>query len=105
MRTLENELAEIKEKLAAIESLPQRLPVWKGCVIMRIKPDTKVTDIIDSHEKRLRWMELCFLVMLVIRVAKRRQKPKSMADVLSEIVSNLEKTVDEITNNEEAAKP
>ena len=43
--------------------------------------------------------------MLVIRVAKRRQKPKSMADVLSEIVSNLEKTVDEITNNEEAAKP
>ncbi len=34
---------------------------------MRIRPDTKVTDIIDSHEKRLRWMELGFLVMLVIR--------------------------------------
>lgn len=46
---------------------------------MRIRPDTKVTDIIDSHERRLRWMELGFLVMLVIRVAKRRQKPKSMA--------------------------
>ena len=72
MRTLENELAETKEKLAAIESLLQRLPVWKGCVIMRIKPDTKVTDIIDSHEKRLRWMELCFLVMLVIRVIRKR---------------------------------
>ncbi len=38
---------------------------------MRIKPDTKVTDIIDSHEKRLRWMELCFLVMLVIRVIRK----------------------------------
>ena len=71
MRTLEEELVKIKEKLAAIESLPQRLPVWKGCVIMRIKPDTKVTDIIDSHEKRLRWMELCFLVMLVIRVIRK----------------------------------
>lgn len=72
---------------------------------MRIRPDTKVTDIIDSHERRLRWMELGFLVMLVIRVAKRQQKPKSMADVLGTIVSNLEKAVDEITNNEEAAKP
>lgn len=39
---------------------------------MRIKPDTKVTDIIDSHEKRLRWMELGFLVMLVIRVIRKR---------------------------------
>lgn len=38
---------------------------------MRIKPDTKVTDIIDSHERRLRWMELGFLVMLVIRVAQK----------------------------------
>lgn len=36
---------------------------------MRIRPDTKVTDIIDSHERRLRWMELGFLVMLVIRAA------------------------------------
>lgn len=71
---------------------------------MRIRPDTKVTDIIDSHERRLRWMELGFLVMLVIRVAKRQQKPKSMANVLTEIVSNLEKAVDEITNNEEVAK-
>lgn len=71
---------------------------------MRIRPDTKVTDIIDSHERRLRWMELGFLVMLVIRVAKSRQKPKSMTDALTEIVSNLEKAVDEITNNEEAAK-
>lgn len=72
---------------------------------MRIRPDTKVTDIIDSHERRLRWMELGFLVMLVIRVAKRQQKPKSMAEVLGTIGSNLEKAVDEITNNEEAAKP
>ena len=67
-----DDLKEIKEKLAAIESPLQRLPVWKGCVIMRIKPDTKVTDIIDSHEKRLRWMELCFLMMLVIRVIRKR---------------------------------
>lgn len=72
MRTLENELAKIKEKLAAIEALPQRLPVWKGCVIMRIRPDTKVTDIIDSHEKRLRWMELGFLVMLIVHVIRKR---------------------------------
>lgn len=72
---------------------------------MRIRPDTKVTDIIDSHERRLRWMELGFLVMLVIHVAKRQQKPKSMANVLTEIVSNLEKAVDEIKNNEEATKP
>ena len=72
MRKLREELVKIKEKLAAIESPLQRLPVWKGCVIMRIKPDTKVTDIIDSHEKRLRWIELCFLVMLVIRVIRKR---------------------------------
>ena len=38
---------------------------------MRIRPDTKVTDIIDSHERRLRWMELGFLVILVIRVAQK----------------------------------
>lgn len=38
---------------------------------MRIRPDTKVTDIIDSHERRLRWMELGFLVMMVISVAQK----------------------------------
>ena len=62
---------EIK-KLAAIESLLQRLPVWRGLLIMIIKPDTKVTYIIDSHERRLRWMELGFLMMLVIRMMRKR---------------------------------
>lgn len=71
MRTLEEELVKIKEKLAAIESLPQRLPVWKGCVIMRIKPDTKVTDIFVSHERRIQWLELAVLLMVAIRVARR----------------------------------
>lgn len=39
MRTLENELAEIKEKLAAIESLLQRLPEIQAAVFLQMQDE------------------------------------------------------------------
>ena len=39
MRTLENELAEIKEKLAAIESLLQRLPEVQAAVFLQMQDE------------------------------------------------------------------
>lgn len=39
MRALENELAEIKEKLAAIESLLQRLPEIQAAVFLQMQDE------------------------------------------------------------------
>lgn len=49
MRTLENELAEIKEKLAAIESLLQRLPEIQAAVFLQMQDEYEMAK---AHGRR-----------------------------------------------------